>query len=463
MGDIVGVFMKDISDLISNLHQDMMRGDLPPWRAEAALLDMGVESPNHFYPAARARKAYVEEISGEKFYHLQVIEQPYIQPWQCPKDGIVYNLEAQEADLTCTVCRASLMPYHGPLAGYAPLVAAYVAGLEDYISYCGQITVKGDVEKDFINLTAMGPGMSAIGLARGCFLVNRYGGAEVQVEPVAGTARCMGYIFADQKERQKARDTVEANLDRIKAVVNERVAKVGAEVCQVEFDTDSFGADHFLYVCFYADVPEYRAHGEISWSVGEARQMTDSILSEAGVDFNLSVIPQGYDGDYKPSPSNRRGRRVSAQVRVPVKTMEEFLGKPIDRFLAFIEMDRRGVEKLGWFFYTGMGAEIISGLYKATRVNPRMPLTSCLERIYAFLDKGDLVYGVELPTVEAGVWSSIEGGIPPTGREVMRIMSLTNVREFCANLAAQVLAGEFNLACEIVREKLYSTQVSRLY
>ena len=455
--------MKDISDVISNLHQDMMRGDLPPWRAEAALLEKGFETPNHFYPAAQARKAYIEEVSGEKFSHLKVMERPYLQPWHCPKDTIIYNLEAQETDLSCTVCRSPLEPYHGPLAGYAPLVASYVAGLEDYISYCGQISVKGDVEKDFINLTAMGPGMSAIGLARGCFLVNRYGGAEVQVEPLAGTARCMGYIFADQEQLLKAQNTIQANVERIKAVVNERVSKVGAKVGQVEFDIDSFGPDYFLYVCFYADVPEYRAHGEISWSVGEARQMTDEILKKAGVDFNLSVIPQGYDGDYKPSPSNRRGRRVSAQVRIPVKSMEEFLGKSIDRFLAFIEMDRRGVEKLGWFFYTGMGAEIISGLYKATRVNPRMPLTACLERIYAFVDKGDLVYGVELPTVEAGVWSSIEGGIPPTGREVMRIMGLTNVREFCANLAAQVLAGEFNLACEIVREKLYSKQVSRLY
>ena len=455
--------MNDISDIISDLHQDMMRGDLPPWRAEAALLEKGFESPNHFYPAAQARKAYIEEVSGEKFSHLKVMERPYLQPWQCPKDTIIYNLEAQETDLSCTVCRSPLEPYHGPLAGYAPLVASYVAGLEDYISYCGLITVKGDVEKDFINLTAMGPGMSAIGLARGCFLVNRYGGAEVKVEPLAGTARCMGYIFADQTELQKAQNTIQENVEQIKAVVNERVAKVGAEVGQIEFDTDTFGSDYFLYVCFYAHVPEYRAHGEISWSVGEARQMTDEILKKAGVDFNLSVIPQGYDGDYKPSPSNRRGRRVSAQVRIPVKSMEEFLGKSIDRFLAFIEMDRRGVEKLGWFFYTGMGAEIISGLYKATRVNPRMPLTACLERIYAFVDKGDLVYGVELPTVEAGVWSSIEGGIPPTGREVMRIMGLTNVREFCANLAAQVLAGEFNLACEIVREKLYSKQVSRLY
>ena len=455
--------MNDISDIISDLHQDMMRGDLPPWRAEAALLEKGFESPNHFYPAAQARKAYIEEVSGEKFSHLKVMERPYLQPWHCPKDTIIYNLEAQETDLSCTVCRSPLEPYHGPLAGYAPLVASYVAGLEDYISYCGQITVKGDVEKDFINLTAMGPGMSAIGLARGCFLVNRYGGAEVKVEPLAGTARCMGYIFADQTELQKAQNTIQENVEQIKAVVNERVAKVGAEVGQIEFDTDTFGSDYFLYVCFYAHVPEYRAHGEISWSVGEARQMTDEILKKAGVNFNLSVIPQGYDGDYKPSPSNRRGRRVSAQVRIPVKSMEEFLGKSIDRFLAFIEMDRRGVEKLGWFFYTGMGAEIISGLYKATRVNPRMPLTACLERIYAFVDKGDLVYGVELPTVEAGVWSSIEGGIPPTGREVMRIMGLTNVREFCANLAAQVLAGEFNLACEIVREKLYSKQVSRLY
>ena len=455
--------MKDIADVISNLHHDMMRGDLPPWRAEAALLEKGFESPNHFYPAAQARKNYIEEVSGEKFSHLKVMERPYLQPWYCPKDAIIYNLEAQETDLTCTVCRSSLEPYHGPLAGYAPLVASYVAGLEDYISYCGQITVKGDMEKDFINLTAMGPGMSAIGLARGCFLINRYGGAEVQVERLAGTARCMGYIFAEQKELEKAQDIIKANEERIKTVVNERVAKVGAKVGHLEFDADTFGPDYFLYVCFYADVPEYRAHGEISWSVGEARQMTDEILKKAGVQFNLSVIPQGYDGDYKPSPSNRRGRRVSAQVRIPVKNLEEFLGKSVDRFLAFIEMDRRGVEKLGWFFYTGMGAEIISGLYKATRVNPRMPLTACLERIYAFVDKGDMVYGVELPTVAAGVWSSIEGGIPPTGREVMRIMGLTNVREFCANLAAQVLAGEFNLACEIVREKLYSKHVSRLY
>ena len=455
--------MKDSSGLISEISEAMIRGELPPWRAESKMLENGVKSPNHFYLSALARKKYIEEISGKKFYHIKVLEKPYIQSWKCPKDDIVYLLEAQEKDITCTVCKSALKPDEESTASYAPLVASYLGGLEDYISYCGQITVKGDVNKYFINLSSMGAGMSAIGLARGCYLVNRFGGAEVQIESTARTARCMGYIFENPKERQKAKEMIQSNLDQIVGVVNERISKVRAKIENVEFYTDTFCNDHFLYVCFFAGVHEYRAHGEVSWAVGKAREITDSILQDAGVNFNLSVIAQGYDGDYKPSPSNKRGRRVSAQVRAPIKAIEDYLGKSVDRFLAFIEMDRRGVERLGWFFYTGMGAEIISGLYKATKVNPRMPLTSCLERIYAFIDKGDLVYGVELPSVEAGVWSSIEGAIPPTGREVLNIMDVTNTEEFCANLAAQVLAGEFNLTCEIVRGKLYTEQVSRLY
>jgi hypothetical protein len=451
------------STFISELLSEMIQGELPPWRAEASLLQKGVVAPNHFYPAATARKQYIEDVSGKKFRHLEILEKPFIQPWQCPKDKIVYNLEAQETDLNCTVCGSPLENYDGPLAGFAPLVACYVAGQEDYISYCGQITVKGDIDKDYINLSAMGPGMSAIGLAKGCFLINRYGGAEVQVESLATTARCMGYIFHYPQERKRAKNVIQSNQDQIINAVNKRISKVSAKVESVVLDEDSFGENHFLYVCFYATLPEYRGHGEVSWSVGEARELTDTLLQDAGIPFNLSVIAQGYDGDYKPSPANKRGRRVSAQVRVPVRIIEEYLGKSVDQFLAFIEIDRRGVEKLGWFFYNGMGAEIINGLFKATKVNPRMPLITCLERIYAHIEKDHLVYGVELPNVEAGVWSSIEGGIPPTGREVLRIMGITNSREFGANLAAQVLAGEFNLACEIVRGKLYGKQVSRLY
>jgi hypothetical protein len=451
------------SPFYKNLLDQMLQGELPPWRAEACLLDGGIKSPDHFYPAAAGRKEYIERITGQQFKHLKMLERPYIQPWQCPRDKIIYNLEAQETDLSCTVCGEALTQYRGPLAGYAPLVASYVTGQEDYISYCGQITVKGDIKRDFINLSAMGPGMSAIGLAKGSFLINRYGGAEVQVEDLATTARCMGYIFGNSKELDKARKIIEANRNQIIATVNKRIAKVNARVASLVFDQDRSGEDYFLYVCFYATLPEYRGHGEVSWSVGEARELTDALLQNAAIPFNLSVIAQGYDGDYKPSPANKRGRRVTARIQVPLKTIEEYLGKSIDQFLAFIEMDRCGVEKLGWYYYNGMGPEIINGLYKATKVNPRMPLVTCLQRIYAYTEKEHLVYGVELPNVEAGVWSSIEGGIPPVGREVLRIMGISNSREFGANLAAQVLAGEFNLTCEIVRGKLYGRQVSRLY
>jgi len=450
--------------VVEALRQKMIEGSIPPWRGEDELVRVhNVPRPDHFRLAALARKGFIEHVTGERFDHLEVMEKPYILPWVCEADGTVWNLEAQDRDLHCSLCGRALKRYEGPDYSYAPLVASYVAGQEDYISYCGRITVKGDVNKKFLNLTAMGPGMSAIGLARGCFLIDRYGGAEVKVEERAGVARCMGFGFATSDERARAAGIIKEALPRITTLIDGRIAKVGGKVTWTEFLTDNFQEDYYLYVCFYADTPEFRAHGEMGWSVGAARELTNEILREKGVDFNLSVIAQGYDGDYMPSPGNRRGRHAIAQVRLPVKEMEALLGRPVDRFLAFIEMDRRGAEKLGSFGYTGMGAEIISGLYKATRVNPRMPLTSCLQRIFTFLDKGDLVYGIELPTLEVGVLSSIEGGVPPTGREVLRIMGIRTAREFSANLAAQVLAGEFNLAVEIVREKLYSTQVSRLY
>jgi hydroxymethylglutaryl-CoA reductase len=103
-----------------------------------------------------------------------------------------------------------------------------------------------------------------------------------------------------------------------------------------------------------------------------------------------------------------------------------------------------------------MGGEILPAIYKATKVNPHSPLVSCFQNIYANKEKGDIVYRVELPNVEVGVVSSREGLMSPVGREAMRIMGIQTAPEFVASVAAQVLAGEFNLALEISREKLYS-------
>lgn len=104
-----------------------------------------------------------------------------------------------------------------------------------------------------------------------------------------------------------------------------------------------------------------------------------------------------------------------------------------------------------------MGGEIIPALYRATKVNPRSCLVSSFQNIDARVEKGEVIYGVELPNVEVGILSSQEGLIPPVRREALRIMGIQTAREFAACMAAQVLAGEFNLAVEIVREKLYDS------
>jgi hypothetical protein len=176
-----------------------------------------------------------------------------------------------------------------------------------------------------------------------------------------------------------------------------------------------------------------------------------------GLDSKLSIIAQGYDGDLKPSPRNKRGRYASAEVRVPVKEFKKELKVDPDKFISFVHLDALGARKLGCQFYSGMGGEIVPAVYKASRVNPQSPLVSSFENISVKTDRGDVVYAVELPNVEVGIASSAEGIISPSAREALRIMGVRNAREFAASLAAQVLAGEFNLALEISRENLYKS------
>ena len=152
----------------------------------------------------------------------------------------------------------------------------------------------------------------------------------------------------------------------------------------------------------------------------------------------------------------RRAVRYSAQVRIPISDFETLLKVEPEKFLSFVEVDSVGAQKLGCPFYSGMGGEIIPAVYKATKVNPQSPLVSSYQNIYAGKEKGDVVYRIELPNIEVGVVSSREGLVPPVGREALRIMGIQTAKDFAASVAAQVLAGEFNLALEISREKLYS-------
>lgn len=441
------------SQIIQECVQKLRESQLAPWKVEDDInSSYGVGIPANFRIAALCRQHFVEAITGESFRYIAVPDKPFKERYHCARDDLIWELDTRDEYHTCTLCGSELKPMNQ----YAPLVANYVGGQEDYFSYAGQVVVKGAVQKTFTNLLLYGTGMGPIGVTRGSFLINKLGGAEVITEDSARAARCLGLIFATEESRRKAQGIIETLLPEAITKMQDRMSEFGGRISSVDFDHATTQRGYILYVEFVAEFLNFRGHGDISRAVGFIKQEVEEKLMLHGITYGLSVIAQGHDGDLKPSPRNKRGRKALARVRIPVSDFEELLKVDPEKFLSFVEVDGVGSQRLGCPFYSGMGGEILPAIYKATKVNPHSPLVSCFQNIYAEKEKGDIVYWVELPNIEVGVVSSREGLMSPVGREAMRIMGVLTAKEFAASVAAQVLAGEFNLALEISREKLYS-------
>ena len=447
--------MNEESRVVLECVQRLREGHLAPWKVEEDLIStFGIEIPANFRLAALCRQRFIQEKTGEHFHHICVPEKPYKERHRCAKDNLIYELDIRDENCTCSLCGSLLKP----LNQYAPLVANYVGGQEDYFSFAGQVVVKGDVHKTLTNLLVYGTGLGPIGVTRGCYLIDKLGGAEVIVEDSARAVRCLGFVFAAEELRQKAQAVIEAFLPEAKEKMQEKMKEFGGRICSVDFDHADTERGFILYVDFVAEFVQFRGHGDISRAVGFIKTEVEEKLVSQGIPYKLSVIAQGHDGDLKPSSRNKRGRKAMAQVRIPVSDFEGFLKVDPEKFLSFVEVDRIGSQRLGCPFYSGMGGEILPAVYKATKVNPHSPLVSCFQNIFAEKDRGDVVYRVELPNIEVGVLSTREGLMSPVGREAMRIMGIQTAKEFAASVAAQVLAGEFNLALEISREKLYGRE-----
>ncbi len=433
----------------------LLAGKLPPWRVEDELASVyRIGLPDNFMLAAQCRRTFIEKITGESFSHIQVSKKPYKIRYFCPDDHLTFELDARDDFIECPICRKK-MENSGQ---FLPLVASYVGGRESYYSYAGRIRVQGDVEKEFTNLLIYGTGLGPIGVTRGCFYINKFGGACVKVDKSARAVRCHGLSFDSDETRQKAKRVIEGHLGRVKEKMNDAMKELLGIVSSVDFELAEADEEFILYVDYVASFTNFRGHGDISRAVGFIKGEIEDLLKRSGIPYRLSVIAQGHDGDLKPSSRNKRGRKVSAEVRVPTDEFEAFFKVDPQKFLSFVKIDALGAQRLGCAFYSGMGGEIIPAVYKATQVNPQSPIVSSFQNIYADIEDGDVVYRVDLPNVEVGVFSTREGIVSPGAREAMRIMGIQTAREFAASLAAQVLAGEFNLALEISRERLYSSK-----
>jgi hypothetical protein len=444
---------EELSSIVERFVLKMKEEALPPWKVEEELERVGgVKFPEIYTIAALCRQRFVEDLTGEKFRYIVAPERAYKERFFCEKDRLTWELDARDKDRTCSLCGEDLKS----LGQYGPLVANYVGGTEVYFSYAGQIDVKGDIRRTFTNLLVYGTGLGPMGVTRGCYVVNKIGGAEVSIEEHGRAVRCLGFIFDSEERRKKALTCIEEFLPQARKTMQEEMSEYNGRLGSVDFDYAETERGFLLYVEFEADFLDFRGHGAISHAVGLIKKKIEDELNSRGISYRLSVIAQGHDGDLKPSPRNKRGRNVSAQLRIPVSDFKGFLKVDPEKFLSFVEVDRIGSKRLGCQFYSGMGGEIIPAIYKAAQVNPHSPLVTCFQNIHAGTDRGDVVYRVELPNVEVGVISCREGLVSPVGREAMRIMGVRTAREFSASLAAQVLAGEFNLALEISKEKLYS-------
>ncbi len=448
----------DHADLARKLADQLLAGQLQPWRAEDAALEAGAATPDNFRIGALARRRFLEDKSGVKLRHLVLPDKPYSIEYNCPRDHTHWILAANDTFSRCGLCGTPLEPRVPGKTSYLPLVNNYVGGDEDYFSYAGEVTVGGEVSKTFHNILCYGPGVGHLGISVGCYQLNKYGPIDIKVADWAGAARNLAFVFATEAERNRARQLIRDHLDKITAMMETtHLQPFAGQVYKVDFLDKQHHGDRILHCCFYTRFGEYRGHGCTSKAVGAAKNYIDDLFREHGVACRVSVIGMGRDGDLKPSPRNRRGRYVSAEQRLPVKDYERNIGRPIDDFLSYIELDRQGVlEETGWPAYTGMGGEIVPAFYRTMKNNPRPELVSCFQKVYAEIRGGDLVFGVELPNIEVGFPSGPEGIVPPLSREVARVVGIENAKDFAAACAAITLGGEFNFATLHIKEKLYT-------
>ncbi len=351
----------------------LVSGKLPPWRLEDELTSSyQIVPPDNFVLAAQSRREFIEKITGEKFIQIKISEKPYKIRYFCPEDDLTFELGARDSHIQCPLCHKKMENLGQPV----PLVASYVGGCESYYSYAGCIRVRGDLEKEFTNLLVYGTGLGPIGVTRGCFYINKFGGARIKVDKLARAVRCHGLIFDSDETRRKAYRVIEGHLDGLKENMNDQMVEFRGVVSSVDFDLVDAQEDFILYVDYVASFTNFRGHGDISRAVGFIKREVEDLMDTSGIEYKLSVIAQGHDGNLKPSPRNKRGRYVSAELRVPIEEFEAFFNVDSQKFLSFVNVDALGAQKLGCPFYSGMGGEIIPAVYKATQVNPQSPLVS---------------------------------------------------------------------------------------
>jgi hypothetical protein len=114
-------------DAVKQIKEALINAEIPPWKAEDEADRLGIAAPENIVVGARARRGFVEEKCGHKFYHIQLPENPYHTAYRCPKDGTLWTLEADDTYVRCGLC-ATPLEVLPESERHKPLVNNYIGG-----------------------------------------------------------------------------------------------------------------------------------------------------------------------------------------------------------------------------------------------------------------------------------------------------------------------------------------------
>ncbi len=242
-------------EIVTKIKNMLLKGEIAPWKAEAAALKEGISNPKNITTGVMARRAFIEEKSGCKFHHIVMPEKPYHVAYRCPNDATLWTLATDDTYIRCGICGTPLEMLDEK-ERHQPLVNNYIGGIEDYYSYAGEVTVGGGVNKTFQNILCWGPGIGHLGISVGCFKLNKYGPVDVRVSDWGLAARNLTFVFNTEDERESAKNLIKENLTPIiQEITRAQLSEWNGEIYDVDFLYKQHHGDFF---CIAAFIPALR-------------------------------------------------------------------------------------------------------------------------------------------------------------------------------------------------------------
>ncbi len=324
----------------------------------------------------------------------------------------------------------------------------FIGAAQVPIGLAGPMLVNGEYAKgEFYVPLATTEGTLVASYNRGMKLLSASGGVTTTISDDA-MQRAPVFIFPGAREAREFGKWVGQNFEEIKAR-----AETTTHIGQLR-DIEQYSASRFRFLRF-------------NYTTGDAAgQNMVGKATKAACDWILSVYPgiehyfleSNFATDKKPSHLNMlrtRGKRVTAEARIPVKLMEAIMHTNMDLILRGRQVTTLGSFLAGTNNNGAHSANALAALFIATGQDAANVAESSAAILHTEVTPGgDYYYSITLPSLIVG---TIGGGTGlATQRECLELLGCYGegkVKKFAEIVAATVLCGEISLGTAMISEE----------